>query len=368
MKKLTLLLTVLTLAFSIIGQQTSTGTTSCDSEKEIDINAEKLSANYHGNNLVKIFREIRKKTSLVRDEFETTKQFNERVQKENQKPILGNLNFENLFAFEYEGLFKYDADNERMSIELNLDRLPYKNVCAENAITKPTPALPGKTKPSTVPMSTPEAFISTGLNLSIPIEAHHQAVWKNRFSLPITNAKQVKPNLRILLVVKLQNNHQKWHDNIGAELREIWVYNIETGEIYQKTKADVLPKFNSSETVAQEEERLLSEAREFYKSKLYEEAKKKLRQLIATSPMSAEGYLLLSKIKLDEGDLEMAMSHAKTTLFWDNKLIDAHILLGQIYLQKKDCNQARLYADSALKIDSQNKDAIDFEVKAAKCN
>jgi hypothetical protein len=45
-------------------------------------------------------------------------------------------------------------------------------------------------------------------------------------------------------------------------------------------------------------------------------------------------------------------------MFWDPKLIDAHILLGKIFLERGDRGEAVKYATSAMGIDPNNQEAI----------
>ncbi len=78
-----------------------------------------------------------------------------------------------------------------------------------------------------------------------------------------------------------------------------------------------------------------------------------LRRVLASEPMSAESYLILGKIHLRRGDTDQAVSSFKTAIFWDNRLMDAHVALGKIYLEKGDCLQVKNYAASASEIDSR---------------
>lgn len=48
----------------------------------------------------------------------------------------------------------------------------------------------------------------------------------------------------------------------------------------------------------------------------------------------------------------------RTATFWDAKLIDAHILLGRIFLERGDRAQALTYARNAINIDANNQEAI----------
>ncbi|PYS45272.1 MAG: hypothetical protein DMF71_00590 [Acidobacteria bacterium] len=60
------------------------------------------------------------------------------------------------------------------------------------------------------------------------------------------------------------------------------------------------------------------------------------------------------------GDQEAAIAALKTAIFWDPppKMIDAHILLGRIFLERGDLGEARKYASSAMNIDPNNPEAM----------
>ena len=47
-----------------------------------------------------------------------------------------------------------------------------------------------------------------------------------------------------------------------------------------------------------------------------------------------------------------------SVFFWESKTIDAHILLGRIFLELGDRAQALSYAHSAIEIDPNNQEAI----------
>jgi cytochrome c-type biogenesis protein CcmH/NrfG len=93
-----------------------------------------------------------------------------------------------------------------------------------------------------------------------------------------------------------------------------------------------------------------------------------LRRVLSSEPMSAESYLLLGKIHLRRGDLDQSISSLKTAIFWDNRLIAAHISLGKIYLQKDDCLQAKNYAASAAQIDPENQEVLGLQRQVEKCS
>jgi tetratricopeptide (TPR) repeat protein len=102
----------------------------------------------------------------------------------------------------------------------------------------------------------------------------------------------------------------------------------------------------------------ISKARELYTAGRDDEALSELRQILIKDSMNADSYLLIGKILQRRGDLEAAVSNLKTAIFWKNDLIEGHILLGRIFLEKSDFIQATAYAKNALQIDPNNQDAI----------
>lgn len=75
-------------------------------------------------------------------------------------------------------------------------------------------------------------------------------------------------------------------------------------------------------------------------------------------PTNEEGYLLQARINWRSGDNDAVIAAAKTALFWDPQLIEAHSLLAKVFLANGDRAQANKYINSALNIDSTNQEAI----------
>jgi tetratricopeptide (TPR) repeat protein len=69
---------------------------------------------------------------------------------------------------------------------------------------------------------------------------------------------------------------------------------------------------------------------------------------------------MIGRINQRRGDQTAAIAALKTAIFWEsiNPLIDAHILLGRIFLERGDLSEAKKYADSAIAIDPNNQEAI----------
>jgi tetratricopeptide (TPR) repeat protein len=104
--------------------------------------------------------------------------------------------------------------------------------------------------------------------------------------------------------------------------------------------------------------KLLKRAVELYNLGRDQEALSELHRLVMEEPTNAEGYLLQAQIKWRNGDKDAVIAAARTALFWDPQLIEAHILLAKVFLANGDRAQAKKYMNSALSIDSTNQEAI----------
>ena len=162
---------------------------------------------------------------------------------------------------------------------------------------------------------------------------------------------------------KLETEWQKSHMISDISLR------VEQPE-RKNFVAVVLSRKSVSPTSApiSETDGLLAQARTLIKNGSDDEAMTTLRRVLASEPMSAESYLLLGRINLRRGDLDLAISQFKTSIFWDNRLIEAHVSLGKIYVEKGDCLQAKNYAASAAEISADNPDAQSLQRLSERCS
>lgn len=341
----------------------TTKETICFSEKSLDAAANTLPSNYHGNNLRDLIYEMSKREKLAKDEFETTKQFVERIENEKKKNFLGELNSNSLFSFEiFDRNFKYDADNESMNAEISLSAsIPWTSPCQneESYLTSRTSY---------------KLFVESLSNNSFPINLS--------FKINVERAKRAKPNLRILAIGKIKERDDKFYTEplsdsyniyrkqyaLNFSLEEIWLYDSTTGEVFLKYK----PNFGA----LREEAKKLSEiggieflgVKNLYESGRDDEAITILRRKIASEPMDARAHFWLGKIYYRRKDFEQAASSLRTALFWGSNFIDAHILLGKVYLEKRDCSQAKNYSVSALEVDAENQEAKDLQRQTEKCS
>lgn len=104
----------------------------------------------------------------------------------------------------------------------------------------------------------------------------------------------------------------------------------------------------------------LNKIRDLYQQGRDDEALTEIRKILIIEPTNAEAFLLSGRINQRRGDQEAAIAALKTAIFWDPppKMIDAHILLGRIFLERGDLGEARKYSASAMNIDSSNQEAM----------
>src|SRR5437764_10146720 len=86
----------------------------------------------------------------------------------------------------------------------------------------------------------------------------------------------------------------------------------------------------------------LTKIRDLYQQGLDDEALAEIRKLLNMEPTTAEAFLLSGRINQRRGDQEAAIAALKTAIFWEynHPLIDAHILLGRIFLERGDIAEA----------------------------
>ena len=111
----------------------------------------------------------------------------------------------------------------------------------------------------------------------------------------------------------------------------------------------------------------LNKIRDLYQQGRDDEALAEIRKVLIVEPTNAEAFLLSGRINQRRGDQESAIAALKTAIFWDPppKMIDAHILLGRIFLERGDLGEDRKYAVSAIGIDSSNQEAMALQRQVA---
>ena len=152
---------------------------------------------------------------------------------------------------------------------------------------------------------------------------------------------------------KWESEWQKSQSMAGLSLRSRDVLNqVDVSDLSRIRQIEA-----ANANVTQEE---LVKIRDLYQQGRDDEALVEIRKLFDVEPTNAEAFLIIGRINQRRGDQAAAIASLKTAIFWESThpLIDAHILLGRIFLERGDLNEAKKYAASAMAIDSNNQEAM----------
>ena len=341
MMAISLLLSSSTAAQSLNRQRPGT-TVEGFAQSPFDPSVEKLPPDYRGHDSKELIAALMRRASQsVKDEFETTEQFRQRVKALEASPLFGGLTIGSLLAFVIDGVeTHYDADREVMSVGVNPQNVPggvkYVNSWSPGGVRH--------------------------VNLSNP-GASEVPQLREELKMDVTAARAAKQNLRALVVVALKAPYYTQSGYAGAmtaELREVWLYDSATGLVFKKLKSEELKAAaeRANRAKADAAKARVSRAKELFENGSDDEALMELRDAVRDEPMNAEAYLLTGRIYQRRGETAAAINMFKTAVFWDKNLIDAHILLGRIFLERGDRAQALAYSQSAMQIDPNNPEAL----------
>lgn len=160
--------------------------------------------------------------------------------------------------------------------------------------------------------------------------------------------------------IYMQASYAKWQtewqksqtiQNVNLRSRDV-LNQVDLSDLGRRQAVDAAKATNAQEA--------LDKIRELYQQGRDDEAMAEIKKLMVIEPTNAEAFLLSGRINQRRGDQEAAIAALKTAIFWDPppKMIDAHILLGRIFLERGDLGEARKYAASAMNIDANNQEAI----------
>jgi len=158
----------------------------------------------------------------------------------------------------------------------------------------------------------------------------------------------------------MQASYAKWQtewqksqtiQNLSARSRDV-LNQVDLTDLGRRQAVDAAKADSAQES--------LNKIKDLYQQGRDDEAMVEIRKLLVLEPTNAEGYLISGQINQRRGDQEAAIAALKTAIFWehDHPLIDSHILLGRIFLERGDLGEARKYAASAMTIDPNNPEAI----------
>jgi Tfp pilus assembly protein PilF len=107
----------------------------------------------------------------------------------------------------------------------------------------------------------------------------------------------------------------------------------------------------------------LARGRRMFQREDDREAIVELNRALYLSPYQPEAHLLLGRIHLRNGRVHEAIDALKISL-WSDETAEAHVVLGEAYLQNQDAAAARAEADRALALDPSSATAKRLRDKA----
>ncbi len=248
------------------------------SDVPFELTVDHLSAGYQGNDADRIYRAIEKHENAAKGEFETTEQYEARIEQQNEQPLIGSLRITSLFAFKAADLkLQYDADSGVIKIyvptsfavddagKVDSSRIAVKvqesassrSYLASNAFGATTMVREKDVKSieiGVVHASDFELRNDADPNLDCFYGPDLGCFYSELHLVP-EQARRLKRSARVLIVGSLD------HDAIGKgailgdatinsptayfgqlryinlRLSEIWIYNPETGTVFAKIKA-----------------------------------------------------------------------------------------------------------------------------------
>lgn len=245
--------------------------------KSFDINTKKLIPNFKGVNIQELYNELSTRDIISeKNEFETTKQFQNRLAKEKKSTIIGLLDNKSIFAFtgednSYNLDLNYNADLQKLKLKLNLNDV-YGDFYGNKSINlktirssryyKATNGFGAKLDVEEVSIT---KYKLNTLNIKSFIKEGDENSLEN-ISLTSDKAKNFKDSnaLKLLFISKLSDpalhsdftrieptinkptDYMYLDYYINVNLQEIWLYDKNTGNILKKIKSQTESDSNNS--------------------------------------------------------------------------------------------------------------------------
>jgi len=158
----------------------------------------------------------------------------------------------------------------------------------------------------------------------------------------------------------MQTSYAKWQTE-WEKSQSVSNLTLRSRDVLNQVDISDLSRVKAIEAAnANSAQETLNKIRELYQQGRDDEALAEIRKLLIIEPTNADAFLFSGRINQRRGDQEAAIAALKTAPFWDPppKMIDAHILLGRIFLERGDLGEAKKYAASATNIDPNNPEAM----------
>lgn len=237
------------------------------SDTKFNMDVDNLGPYYLGVDLRLLYKSIVSRASITKDEYETTAEFNKRIEYEHAKPLIGNIFKYDLFSMSVKPTTQYDADTNKLNIlvdtntvlngydtiDINAFGVPFSDVEVINSHYSATNAYGAI------------ADVRKTVNNIVYLALINPKKFGKKYIIEYTNglkyelngidansARSIKDNIRVLFVCKLAEplisdglSHKKptindpteiinVNSNVYGEIKSIITYNLTTGYIYSK--------------------------------------------------------------------------------------------------------------------------------------
>lgn len=126
---------------------------------------------------------------------------------------------------------------------------------------------------------------------------------------------------------------------------------------YKREKDERTNAQSQAASLTPQADQLLESARTAFNAGRNEDALAALGKLLQSQPQNYDAHLLMGRVYERRGDFDRATNALRAAVFWNPKLVSAHVLLGRIAVLKSDCAAADASASKALQIDANDQDA-----------
>jgi hypothetical protein len=107
-------------ADKVFNKSNKTSKTPIYSEVPFSLNGKSIPKGYAGHDLFKIYKKLKERQDRKKKEFETTDEFNSRIERESKIPLFGKIYSGDKLALKANSKSIYDADRKILSIRLSL--------------------------------------------------------------------------------------------------------------------------------------------------------------------------------------------------------------------------------------------------------
>lgn len=215
-----------------------------------DVNLEKLPPHFYGHDVEALVGPLQERGHPTKGEFETTQEYEQRLKQLSEKPVLGNLRVDSYYAFKADTEFDYDAD--RQSLGLSVKAKTIRGDLLMLFLHSTDQHLRSYTAKN--------AF-GAEVEVNVEDDEYYSLEFDNGPDIGVyiamapTDAEKAKPSINALVVCKLKppfvdlrtdyhratfdspfSGSSKYYD-IFIEVRAIWFYDFESGQVLAKVKA-----------------------------------------------------------------------------------------------------------------------------------